>query len=625
MAQPPILIVQNGPEKGHSFPLQDKTTLGRDPTNTIQLSDQRISRQHCQIWRDGINYKIRDLNSKNGTYVNNLLITEAALLPGDLIQIGETVLTFHFRAQKPSEDILLVSPDIKQTMIVHKLPTKAVRELDPQLLMKLGQEKTIQDLTTLYHVSFSIYTIRDIDKLLERVLELIFKAVPAERGVILLFDSELSSLQARASRLREGEPKGEIKISSTIVNEAFKENIALLTKDAISDKRFDAKRSIIQETIRSAMCIPIGTRDKTFGVIYLDTKTKTAEFSENTLRLLTAIANQVAIAIENVNFHKELELGANTLQKELKQVYNMVGVSNEMKEIFNQIAKVTTTDSTVLITGESGTGKELVARAIHYNSPRSNKPFVCINCTALPETLIESELFGHEKGAFTGAYITKPGQFELADAGTIFLDEIGEMPFPSQMTLLRVLEEHKVRHVGGTKDIPTNVRVLAASNKDLEKAVKDGKFREDLFYRLKVIHIYIAPLRERKEDIALLAQYYFEKFKPNTTHPIKGFTPEALQLMEEYSWPGNVRQLKNCIERAMVMGRKDLIGPKDLDLIPQEMTAPEKAGLPTLAEIEKAHIIKALRITGGNKTQTADALGIQRSTLYEKIKSYNIE
>lgn len=625
MQQPPILIVQNGPEKGHSFPIKDKTTIGRDPSNSIHLTDQRISRTHCQIWRDGSEYKIRDLNSKNGTYVNNLFIKEKVLYPGDLIQIGETILTFHYKGEKIIEGISVVPPEIKQTMVIHRLPSKTVRELEPQLLTRLAQEKTIQDLTVLYNVSFSIYTIREIDKLLERVLELIFKATPAERGVILLFDEVTGELKPCASRLKEGQTNEDIRISSTITNEAFKENTALLTKDALMDERFDTKRSILKETIRSAICVPIGTQEKTFGVIYLDTKTTTSAFNEDTLRLITSISNQVGIAIENIRFHEELKRGADILHKELKQVYNMVGISPQMKDVFSQISKVSQTDSTVLITGESGVGKELVARAIHYNSPRKGKPFICVNCTALPETLIESELFGHEKGAFTGAYTTKPGQFELADGGTIFLDEIGEMPLSSQIKLLRVLEENKIRHVGGTKDIPTNVRVIAASNKDLERAVKEGVFREDLYYRLKVIQINIPPLRERKEDIPILAQYYFEKFKPKATYPIKGISQEAMQLMQEYSWPGNVRQLKNCIERAIVLGRKEYIGPRDLDLIPQEISIPEKPQIPTLADVEKEHIIKTLRACGGNKTQAAELLGIRRSTLYEKIKLYKIE
>jgi Nif-specific regulatory protein len=509
-------------------------------------------------------------------------------------------------------------------MVIHSIPGRPIHDLQPEFITKLIQEKTVQDFTTLYHVSFSIYTIRNIDKLLSRVLELIFKTVPAERGVILLYNEKAETLEPRASYLKENIPKKDIKISSTIVNKSFKENIALLTKDAQSDKRFAIKTSILKEEIHSAMCIPIGTQKDSFGIIYLDTSTSNA-FTKDSLRLITAIAYQVAIAIENIQFHQELEASTNNLNKELRQVYNMVGKSRQMMDIFSQIDKVSQTDSNVLITGESGTGKELVARAIHYNSPRGTKPFFCINCTAIPETLIESELFGHEKGAFTGAYTTKPGQFELANKGTIFLDEIGEMPLSSQTKLLRVLEENKIRHVGGTKDITADVRVIAASNKDLEKAVQEGKFREDLFYRLKVININIAPLRERKEDISLLAQYYFEYFKTKTIYPIKGISQEAIKVMEKYSWPGNIRQLKNCIERAIVMIRKDYIEPQDLDLVPHEASATRPEEIPTLADMEKEYIMKALKATDGNKTKTAEILGIRRSTLYEKLKLYNIE
>jgi len=625
MLQSPTLILQNGTEKGHNFPLTEVTTIGRDTSCTITLNDQRVSRHHCQIWKEGTNYKIKDLNSKNGIYVNNLRITETTLSHGDTIQIGENILTFCNKGPSPVTGVSIVPTEIKQTMVVHSISGKPDHNLQPELLTKLIQEKTIQDLTTLYHVSFSIYTIRDINRLLTRVLELIFRTVPAERGVILLYDEKTLSLEPCASRLLEGIPKKEINISSTIINKAFNENIALLTKDALSDKRFDAKTSIMHEEIRSAMCIPIGTQKNTFGVIYLDTKTTTSAFNEDALRLITAISNQVAIAIENIRFHHELETSTNNLNKELRQVYNMVGKSKQIMDIFNQIDKVAQTNSNVLITGESGTGKELVARAIHYNSPRSNKPFVCINCTALPETLIESELFGHEKGAFTGAYTTKPGQFELADGGTLFLDEIGEMPVNSQMKLLRVLEENKIRHVGGTKDIPVNVRVIAASNKELKKAVKEGIFREDLYYRLTVININIPPLRERKEDISLLVKYYFEHFKSKTAYPIKGISEEAMKIMEEYHWPGNIRQLKNCIERAMVMARKDYIDSTDLDLVPHEVPSSKPDKLSTLAEIEKEHIIKTLEATERNKTKTAEILGIRRSTLYEKLKLYNIE
>ena len=625
MKASPILIVQKGPEKGHSYPLGPQNTIGRDPSNTICFSDRLISRHHCQILKQGNHYQIMDQNSKNGTYVNHLFVKKTTLAPGDSIQIGNTVLTYLPQGKTLSENIALVSTDPKQTVIIHKLPREIVSELQSHLVTKLVHEKTIQDLSALYHVSFSIYTIRNIDRLLNRVLELIFKAIPAERGVILLFDPKSSSLQPRASYLKDSQDKDQIKISSTIVNEAYRENTALLIRDALTDKRFDTKKSILRESIRSAMCIPLSTQKKNFGVIYLDTKILTNVFDEDTLRLVTAISNQVAIAIENIYFHQELEKEASILHRELKQVYNMVGVSPQMKNIFSMIQKIAPTDSTVLITGESGTGKELVARALHYNNPRIKKPFICVNCTAIPETLIESELFGHEKGAFTGAYTTKPGQFELASGGTIFLDEIGEMPPASQIKLLRVLEENKVRHVGGTRDIPVDVRVIAASNKVLDQEISSGSFREDLYYRLKVMDIFIPPLRERKEDIPLLAHYYLEHFKSKMALTVKEFSPEALKSMERYHWPGNVRQLKNSIERAVVMGKGKCIEPADLNLESLQISAATEKPFPTIAEMEKEHIIKALQISDGNKTKAAQLLDIRRSTLYEKIKLYDIK
>ena len=624
MPQTSILVIKSGPQKGNSFLLEIDNTLGRGPDNSMQFTDPRVSRHHCHIWKNDSTYRIKDLDSKNGTYLNNLPITETILQNGDIIQIGETKLNFLFRKEKQVSNVSLDSSDAKQTIILSKLPANSIRNLDADLLSRLATEKMVKDLSVLYHLSFSIYTIRNIDRLLNRVLELIFKAVPVERGVILLVDKQSQELTPQSTKQRNKDSKEMIKISTTMTQQVYLENIAILTKDASIDKRFDAKTSIIAEKIRSAICVPIGTPEETFGAIYLDTKTTTYAFTEDTLRLITAIANQVAIAVENIQFHNELELTTTVLHKELREVYNMIGTSKQMKEVFNTISKVAPLDSTVLITGESGTGKELVARAIHYNSKRTDKPFICVNCTTLPEALIESELFGHEKGAFTGAHATKPGQFELCNGGTIFLDEIAEMPIASQSKLLRVLEENKIRRVGGTKDIPVDIRVIAASNRNIDDALKERHLREDLFYRLKVINIHMSPLRERKGDIPLIIQYYLEKFKGKATHPIKGFSTEAVKLMESFSWPGNVRELKNCIERAIVLSKREILGPKDLDLIPQDAVFDKNKVIPPLDEIEKKHIHKVLETCKGNKTKAAELLGIRRSTLYEKLKLYKI-
>jgi len=303
----------------------------------------------------------------------------------------------------------------------------------------------------------------------------------------------------------------------------------------------------------------------------------------------------------------------------------MVGKSTQIQKIFETIQRLWNIDSTILIRGESGTGKELVARAVHYTSTRKDKAFVCVNCAALNKNLLESELFGHEKGAFTGAMAQKKGRFELANEGTIFLDEIGELTLESQVKLLRVLEERKFERVGGTQSISTNVRIITATNRDLEEAIREKTFREDLYFRLNVIQIDMPPLRERRDDIVVLALFFLEKYREKLAKQILQFAPESLELLKSYQWPGNVRELKNCIERAVVLGNSNIILPEDLVFNHNFMYKYDKdTEFPTLQQVEREHIIKALNSTDWNKKKTADILGIQRSTLYEKMKVYNI-
>ena len=300
---------------------------------------------------------------------------------------------------------------------------------------------------------------------------------------------------------------------------------------------------------------------------------------------------------------------------------DIVGKGKEMKEVFGILEKVSKTDATILITGETGTGKELVAKAIHENSNRSKKPFVVIDCSAIARNLIESELFGHEKGAFTGAVSARQGAFEAANGGTIFLDEIGELESEMQPRLLRVLEAREIKRVGSTSIIPVDVRIIAATNRDLSAEIKKNRFREDLFYRLSVINISLPQLKDRKDDIPLLIDYFI---KTNKARKVKGVAKETLNILINYSWPGNVRELRNVIERAIALGASDYIEPKDLILLkPSEKQTADLSGK-TLEEIEKSAIIQTLKAHKGNKTTTAKALGIAYSTLFEKMKKYGI-
>lgn len=339
---------------------------------------------------------------------------------------------------------------------------------------------------------------------------------------------------------------------------------------------------------------------------------------------------EISIIIRNIVVHQSLIKENIFLRQELKKRYQLndiIGKGSRMQDLFALIRKVAKSNSTVLIEGESGTGKELVARAIHTNSLRNKGPFVAVPCAALPESLLESELFGHEKGAFTGAIATRKGSFELADKGTLFLDEVGDMSFKIQANFLRILEEREFRRVGGSNLIKVDVRVISATNKDLDKLVKEGKFREDLYYRLNVVSIKPPPLRKRKEDIPLLVEHFLRKHSIENKKDVKWIHEDALKLLIQYDWPGNVRELENVIERAVVLTKEDFISSDELPLF---VRTAEKEEFKTavdkqLHEVEKEHILLVLKANNGNIKKSASILGIDRTTLYNKIKKYKIK
>ena len=336
--------------------------------------------------------------------------------------------------------------------------------------------------------------------------------------------------------------------------------------------------------------------------------------------------DEIEIQIKKIVSHRELVLENILLRQKLEErpeYDEIIGKSDPMQKIYDLISQVAPTDSTVLITGESGTGKELIAQAIHGNSQRCYMPFVAVSCGALPDSLLESELFGYEKGAFTGAEHTKKGRFELADKGTIFLDEIGDISLKTQVDLLRVLQQKEIRRLGGLEEIKVDVRILAATNRDLQKAISEKNFREDLFYRLNVISIHIPPLRERKEDIPLLVKAFIRKYCIEMNKELVKIAPTALKLLMDYEWPGNVRELENVIERALVIGRGNEIVPDDLPFTGKELSAEEMPD--SLKIMEKMHIRRILEKTGWNVSKTARLLEIDRQTLYNKIAKYKIE
>jgi len=372
--------------------------------------------------------------------------------------------------------------------------------------------------------------------------------------------------------------------------------------------------------------VPLTHLDRPLGLLYLDTREPGTRFDEGHLQLVTAVAGIAAAALTTVRSLEWLEEENRRLAAGF--AHDMVGESPRMREIYRLLHRVAATDSTVLLLGESGTGKELAAQAVHRASPRAERPFVAVNCATLSETLLESELFGHERGAFTGAVSRKTGKVEVADTGTLFLDEVGEIPLPLQAKLLRFLQEREFERLGGTRPIKVDVRVIAATNRDLERAARAGTFREDLYYRLNVIALHLPPLRERREDVPLLASHFAAQTSRRLGRPVAGFTPEARACLLRYDWPGNVRELANAVERAIVLGEDDLIRPEDLPEAVLEAGSGPGAAVTryheTLNETKKRLILTALAEAGGNVTKAGALLGLHPNYLHRLISNLDL-
>jgi Nif-specific regulatory protein len=510
----------------------------------------------------------------------------------------------------------------------------------------------------LYEVVKIINSSLDLQEVLTRVLDLAIRRLRAERGMILLLDPITSQLRTRVVRnINEGENESK-RSPQSIVREVIQSGQSVMSADARADARFVESESVIAENILSILCVPLIIKDRIAGAIYVDHRQARHLFSQKDLNFLEAFADQAAIAIENARLYEELEeartrlsLENESLRREVlieKHLDSVVGQSEAVAKIQFSIRKAASGNSTVLLRGESGSGKGLVARIIHNVSPRRSGPFIKFNCAALPETLAESELFGHEKGAFTGADRRKLGRFELANNGTIFLDEIGKVSLAIQAKLLRVVEDKEFERVGGTQTIKTDVKIIAATNLDIERAIDAGTFREDLYYRLNIIPLILPPLRDRKDDIPVLAEHFMRKICRDLGIETKHLEPGVLDLFMRYNWPGNIRELEATLHRAIVMSNGDTIGRNDFyglfsDIVP---ASPDAGPLPmpssllnpvigkmditsdiydeVMSSVDRQLIERALESSGGRIREAARRLGLARNTLKAKIQKYNI-
>jgi Nif-specific regulatory protein len=627
----PRLLAIAGPLKDSTFALPSgEIHIGRDPSNLLSISDPSLSRRHCTLSRDGEGYKIRDLHSRNGTLVNGAAVKESRLRHGDQISVGDSVflLLLHEDAEESSAG--RVEYEDSLTQATAQLRPQDVLYLQPDRILKElpANTRVARNLNALLKISRVVHSIHDLDELQGQILDLIFDVVPAERGAILL-DDQGNELFASAFARHGTKSALPVRISRTVARQVLKEGLAILGADVPGSNDLAEVESLVNCQVRSLLCVPLTMFQKVTGCIYLDTCNADSRFDEDHLQLVAAIAGTSAVALENARRMKWLEQENLRLSTEINLDHNLIGESPQMKEVYRFLARAAPTEANVLLQGESGTGKELAARAIHRNSPRASKPFIAINCAAIPEGLLESELFGHERGAFTGAVTQKKGRLEVANGGVVFLDEIGELAPALQVKLLRVLQEREFERVGGTRPISVDVRLIAATNKDLGEAVKSGTFRKDLFYRLNVLSVVMPPLRERREDIAVLANYFVAKYIKKCGMRAKRLSPEAVACLVNYDWPGNVRELENAIERALVLGISDVIPPEDLpESILENGSTPSIEGAKyhhEVKELKKQLILNALKETKGNYTEAAQSLGVHVNYLHRLIRNLDLK
>jgi len=652
----PRLVVLRGPGQGRAFDVVNEAGIGRLPSNEIQLPGDKISRRHADIFQENGRWFIRDLGSRNGVIVNAQAIDRIELASGDRIEIGNALLLFEqvethdFPTQgvdadlgepdklpsgEPvffSEDAVDSAEHFEESVIVeHEEDLPPSEDVLSKLRLANRKLKALHDVSDAIHETF------DLRKLMHKVLDLVLDIFQAERAVILLYDQADGKLRPAASRNRQ-KSTARLAVSQTVVDYVAARMRSVISADALSDPRFEPSESIVLQNINSVMCVPLTSKGKSQGVLYVDNRGRVERFEQDHLRLLTIIARQAATAIDNARSFSDLRREREELKRQVSEKYRIVGNSPALKRVLEQVEQVAHGDTTVLISGETGSGKELIARAIHEASVRSDGPFTIVNCASMPESLLESELFGHERGAFTGADRRRIGKFELADHGTLFLDEVAEISLAIQTKFLRAVEQKEFDRVGGTKPISVDVRIVVATNRNIEKMVSEGKFREDLYYRLAVVPLEVPSLRDRREDITELAEYFLGILGREIGRPAPELSDAALELMINYDWPGNIRELKNAMERAILLGGSGVIEPEDLppSLIGRgaaprapafshdrgEMPAPLLPLAPALQAVERRAIRKALKLAKGVKSRAAEFLGISRPTLDKKLREY---
>ncbi|MDY0001815.1 MAG: sigma 54-interacting transcriptional regulator [Polyangia bacterium] len=568
------------------------TTFGKSEENDVVLEDPLVGETHAHLHFDGRGYVIQAIDRQHELFVNGRKKKKMRVEHGDRLRIGAYELLFSL---------------LDESAPIDEEAASTVVEVSGYQRLHEFSERLLRDYK--------------LENLLETLMDTVIEITSADKGFLILTIGEETEVKVARNLKRENILNAVDQFSDSIVEQVIRERKPLIISDALHDAQFANSKSVINLRLTSVMCVPLMERGNLLGIIYVGNDNVVNLFEESTLNVLKVFAAQASLLIRNALLINELQLDKRSLTERIERYTfgDIIGSCEAMQEIYKRIRKIAGTDVSVLISGETGTGKELIAREVHRRSNRASGPFVTINCGAIPENLLESELFGHVKGSFTGAVATKEGRFQCANRGTLFLDEIGEMPLQLQVKILRAIQERTVIKVGGNKPESVDIRIIAATNRILEEEIKGGRFREDLYYRLNVVNIHLPPLRERGEDIVLIAKYLLSKYTQEYDSPIRGFSPNAIIAMKKCDWQGNIRQLENHIKKAVILGDKALLGPEDLGLTADMMDEI----LPLAAakeEFQRRYINEVLARNSGNRTKTARDLGVDPRTIFRHLE-----
>jgi transcriptional regulator with GAF, ATPase, and Fis domain len=625
------LIVKLNPDRAFRLS-KSVTSIGRGPQNDVRIPDPSLEDRHAHVLKDRDSFRIFAADGAK-LVVNGKRRNEWPLNDGDQIELGDVRLVYRTADQAPDREttdpaVPVLPPKSTSSPNLdpsggHPIP-KPRAETRSRLERSLSITETVplEALKRLYLFSAKINESPTLDAAKKNLVDSVIKLADADTGFMLVIrDDGAIEIDVARDRLGNDLPQVDAKLSDSIVRDVLQRREPLIISDALEDSIFGESRSVVNFKLRSVIAVPIARGDEMLGVLYLGCDRMTSAFSREFLDILMVFSAQAGLLVKNAVMMNSLREDNQALKVALeKQTFgDIVGGSSSMQGIFRAVARFAPTDISALIIGETGTGKELIAREIHRRSHRAKGPFVAINMSAIPENLLEAELFGHVRGAFTGAIADRRGKFAEADGGTLFLDEIGDMPLSLQAKLLRVIQERAIEQVGSNKKQAIDIRLISATNRDLKELQAEGTFRADLYFRLNEVQVQLPPLRERGDDIVLLAKYFLSRYTEQMGRKIHRFTPRGAAAMKRYSWPGNVRELEAKVKKAVVMCEGAEIDVPDLELDEERMQR-----ILTLREAKEAYAVRYIRevleLNGGNRSKTARDLGIDPRTVYKYLE-----